>query len=67
MGHKVPCKIGTLICHSVTLRPLIFPQEEVRAALLLSGTLIPPLFFSGSLGLRKASSNVCLVVDAGVV
>ena len=28
MGHKVPWKIGMLICHPVTSRPLIFPQEE---------------------------------------
>ena len=28
MGHKVPWKIGMLICHPVTSRPLIFPQKE---------------------------------------
>ena len=28
MGHKVPWKIGMLICHPVTARPLIFLQKE---------------------------------------
>ena len=28
MGHKVPWKIGMLICHAVTSRPLILLQKE---------------------------------------
>ena len=28
MLHEVPWKIGMLICHPATSRPLIFPQKE---------------------------------------